>query len=309
MDSGGSASLDPFLVFFTDAEFPTPHSGSTYTLEILDGVGGVLADVDFDLTFLTEDHREDDSEMTIFDETPFSLAIDLPNGAETVRLRQGGMTLAEVEKSANAPMVAFTDVTAQAGNVLDLEWMASDLDGDGLTYTLFYSPNGVALQSLAVDLDGTTFSFDLDDVTPLTFGGFLRVRASDGWNFAEDDYGIGPAFAVLDVDADGTVQALTDGLLVLRHLFGFTGGTLINGAVGGGCTRCLAGDITAYLNGIASSLNVDGNGSLEALTDGLLALRYLFGFTGGTLINGAVGAGCTRCDATAIVNYLNGLDY
>jgi hypothetical protein len=53
-----------------------------------------------------------------------------------------------------------------------------------------------------------------------------------------------------------------------------------------------------------ATLDVDGNGSADALTDGLLALRYLFGFRGGTLTTGAVGAGCTRCDAAAIEAYL-----
>jgi hypothetical protein len=116
-----------------------------------------------------------------------------------------------------------------------------------------------------------------------------------------------PTFATLDVDANGQIQPLTDGLLVLRHLFGFGGATLTNAAVGDGCTRCLAAEITAYLNGIAAQLNIDGNPTLEALTDGLLVLRYLFGFTGTTLTNGAVGPNCTRCDAASIVPYLDSL--
>jgi hypothetical protein len=56
-------------------------------------------------------------------------------------------------------------------------------------------------------------------------------------------------------------------------------------------------------------LDVDGDGSLDALTDGLLVLRYTFGFRGATLVTGAVDlAGCTRCDAGAIESYLGGLD-
>jgi hypothetical protein len=114
-------------------------------------------------------------------------------------------------------------------------------------------------------------------------------------------------FATLDIDADGAVLPLTDGLLVLRHLFGFTGGSLINNAVGANCTRCLAADIQAYLASIATQLNVDGNAlPLQPLTDGLLILRYLFGFTGSTLTNNAVGGGCTRCSSADIVDYLNG---
>jgi hypothetical protein len=54
-------------------------------------------------------------------------------------------------------------------------------------------------------------------------------------------------------------------------------------------------------------LDVDGDGSLTALTDGLLILRFFFGFTGANLTSGAVGSGCTRCDATAIADYLESL--
>jgi hypothetical protein len=53
------------------------------------------------------------------------------------------------------------------------------------------------------------------------------------------------------------------------------------------------------------AFDVDGNGSTNPLTDGLLVLRFLFGFTGETLVTGAVDlAGCTRCDAAAIEAYL-----
>ena len=53
------------------------------------------------------------------------------------------------------------------------------------------------------------------------------------------------------------------------------------------------------------ALDIDGNGSTQPLTDGLLVLRFLFGFGGGVLIAGAVDAGCTRCDAAAIEAYLD----
>ena len=51
-----------------------------------------------------------------------------------------------------------------------------------------------------------------------------------------------------DLDGDGALQALTDGLLLLRFLFGLTGAPLVTGAVNlGGCTRCTATEIEAYL--------------------------------------------------------------
>jgi hypothetical protein len=55
-------------------------------------------------------------------------------------------------------------------------------------------------------------------------------------------------------------------------------------------------------------LDIDGDGAVAPLTDGLLALRFLFGFTGTTLTSGAVNTdGCTRCDAGAIEPYLQTL--
>ncbi len=111
----------------------------------------------------------------------------------------------------------------------------------------------------------------------------------------------------LDIDGDGSTQPLTDGVLVLRFLFHFTGPTLLASAVDPDCTRCDAPAIEDYLEQITPLLNVDGDPTVpmeDALTDGLLVLRYLFGFTGDVLIIGAVGPDCTRCTAPMIETYL-----
>ena len=42
----------------------------------------------------------------------------------------------------------------------------------------------------------------------------------------------------------------------------------------------------------------------KALTDGLLVVRYLFGFRGATLTTGAVDLDCTRCTVVAIESYI-----
>jgi hypothetical protein len=117
----------------------------------------------------------------------------------------------------------------------------------------------------------------------------------------------GGTFATLDIDANGAFAPLTDALLVLRYAFGFRGATLITGAVGGGCTRCTAPAIEAYIASIVDQLDIDDNGVFDALTDALLILRRGFGFSGSTLTNNAVGAGCMRCLAPEIEAYLAGL--
>jgi hypothetical protein len=117
-----------------------------------------------------------------------------------------------------------------------------------------------------------------------------------------------PPLAVLDVDGNGMVGPLTDGLLHLRRRFSFSGSTLISGAVAANCTRCSAGDIQSYLDNLGSTLDIDDNGALEPLTDGLLVLRFMFGFTGATLTTGAVDTqNCGRCDPAAIALYLQTL--
>ena len=55
---------------------------------------------------------------------------------------------------------------------------------------------------------------------------------------------------ILDVDGNGTYDALTDGLLIIRYAFGFRGSVLISNAVSNGSTRNSAAQIEAYLAGI-----------------------------------------------------------
>ncbi|MEO7762609.1 MAG: DUF1566 domain-containing protein [Casimicrobiaceae bacterium] len=54
------------------------------------------------------------------------------------------------------------------------------------------------------------------------------------------------------------------------------------------------------------TLDVDGNGVQDALTDGLLIMRALLGLTGTAVTNGAIGAASMRPDWLHIAQYLNG---
>ncbi|MGK7902664.1 MAG: hypothetical protein AB4352_14865 [Hormoscilla sp.] len=113
----------------------------------------------------------------------------------------------------------------------------------------------------------------------------------------------------LDIDGNGSTDALTDGLLALRYLFSFGGNTLIDGVIGPGATRETVSEITNYLDEARDiMLDVDGNGMADALTDGILIARYLFGFTGETLISDAVGANATRFTASQIEAHLGAFD-
>ena len=118
-----------------------------------------------------------------------------------------------------------------------------------------------------------------------------------------------PVDAVVDFDGDNQTDPLSDGLLILRYVFGFRGANLIAGVVDTtNCTRCSAAEIEAYLEAMLPQLDIDGDSQVEALTDGLLILRYLFGFRGAGLIAGAVDTtNRTRCGAAAIETHLENL--
>ena len=112
---------------------------------------------------------------------------------------------------------------------------------------------------------------------------------------------------MLDIDDNGHCDALTDGLLVLRYLFGISGLPLINDTVGPQASRDTVQLIVGYLNTIRPALDIDGNGQPDALTDGLLVLRYLFGVRGDALIAGAIGPQAKRATAASIEPYLESL--
>ena len=66
-----------------------------------------------------------------------------------------------------------------------------------------------------------------------------------------------------------------------------------------------AGDINAYINAIKLvALDIDGDGSEDALTDGLLLIRHMFGLTGDALIQDAISAGATRTTAAEITAFI-----
>jgi Dockerin type I domain len=98
---------------------------------------------------------------------------------------------------------------------------------------------------------------------------------------------------LFDIDGNGTVDAETDGLLIVRYLLGLQGNALISGAMGGGATRTTADTITAHLQTLHNELDVDGDGQRRSSTDAVIITRYLRNVRGAALTN-RVTNGTTR---------------
>ena len=94
----------------------------------------------------------------------------------------------------------------------------------------------------------------------------------------------------LDIDDSApTTQydAATDGLLLLRYLFGYRDSALTAGAIGAGARRD-ATQIAQHISDTLSRFDVDGDGLTLALTDGVMILRRLLGITGPAAITQGV---------------------
>ena len=199
--------------------------------------------------------------------------------------------------------------TADAFPLDSAETTDTDSDGTGNNADTDDDGDGVADGSDAFPLD-TNESVDTDgdamgnnaDTDDDGDGVSDAQEATDGTD-PLDKYSCNGCFD-FDIDVDGETAALTDGLLILRHLFGFAGATLTEGAVTSSATRSDANTIASYLDTNSGHVDIDGDGSTEALTDGLLLLRYLFGFDGATLIEGAVSASATRTTSEEIKTYI-----
>lgn len=116
----------------------------------------------------------------------------------------------------------------------------------------------------------------------------------------------GPSGAILswDIDKDGNADALTDGLMVLRYTFGLRDESLTNNVISSG-SNLSATEVGAELEATMAIADIDANGQVDALTDGLLLLRYLFGLNDDSLTDSAIGTGAVRSTTEAVKQYLD----
>ena len=154
----------------------------------------------------------------------------------------------------------------------------TDDDGDGVPDVDDVFPLD-ASESLDTDGDGIGNNADTDDdgdgvsddedAFPLDNSEWVDTDADGVGNNADnDDDNDGVLDSVdfypldasktneqlLDIDGNNEVDALTDGLLILRYVFGLRGSVLIAGVVAQDATRTSAEDIEAYLGALIPTL-------------------------------------------------------
>jgi len=209
------------------------------------------------------------------------------------------------------PLYTFSCFVGRSSEYKNAANSTGDRDDDGLLnlYDFDFDNDGVddivdafetdPMESKDSDRDGIGDNSDPDndndgfsDAEELTAGTdpLNRFSCPDCFDF--------------DIDKNLSAEPLSDGLLVIRYLFGFAGESLSDKATAVDGAQFLAKKISLYLSENLESLDIDGDGESKPLTDGLLLIRYLFGFSGDSLTAGAVGLDATRTTAEEIESYI-----
>ena len=106
-----------------------------------------------------------------------------------------------------------------------------------------------------------------------------------------------------DVDKNNKADALTDGLMIMRYLFGVEGSNITSDALSEGLLL-KESEIISSISLTMAILDIDNDGKIDALTDGLMLMRYLFGVRGENLIDGAISDGAIRNSHPDIAAYI-----
>ena len=187
----------------------------------------------------------------------------------------------------------------------------ADFDNDPLTdqYMLF---GWASLYNNWPDTDLPTIlmniAFDVseninpDEISSTSIN-FTDTAFTVGYEFSAESYELEILRATWDFDGNGQADALSDGLMMLRYLFGLRGELVTNLAMSPE-SPLSSEEVVAEIEAAMDVADIDADGQLNALTDGLLLLRYLFGLRDDILTNGAVGPDATRSSNTDIQNYL-----
>lgn len=191
-----------------------------------------------------------------------------------------------------------------------LESDATDLDNDSKTdkyVGIMWQddnaqwPDAVLPQKLCIA------TFSVNSNMPEGYSGLIRLFPSyvdSRYHFYAKPVQYQAQRGNLDIDGNGIEDALTDGLLIMGYLYGFRNYPLVDNAIGPYAVRTKAEQIEPILENMYELFDIDGNGAVNALADGLLLVRYLFGFRDYELIYNLNVPDCTRCNSADIVEYI-----
>ena len=177
--------LNPFIVL-QSTQYTNLSNNSPFNIRLLAENGEILSVYPFapKLDTIPVDSRNKPALI--------SEAVPYINGTKKIVLSKDGLELASRFVSAHAPEVNILSPSGGEffNSSITILWNAKDLDGDTLTYFLFYSNDGGRTwQSIGSNIQNTTkLQVDLETLPGSTvYSSLFRIFASDGINTALDD--------------------------------------------------------------------------------------------------------------------------
>lgn len=188
-----------------------------------------------------------------------------------------------------------------------------DFDGNPLTdsyitfgwASLFNNWPGIELPSQLMKINfDVSGSVDLA-ITESTEINFTSITTTVGYSFDSNGYvlELSETDANWDFDGNGEADALTDGLIMMRYSFGLRGDSMVVGAMSSDSAMTVS-QVEQRMSGSLKIADIDNNGDVDALTDGLLLLRHLFAIEDETFTHGAIGSKASRKTGSAIKQHL-----
>ena len=244
--------------------------------------GQLLLDIDYDVS-------SGDNELTgvgfriHFDSTKFQF-LATNNLLLAGNIASGSQSEADTDNFDNNPI---TD------RYINVAWASIYADWPGLELP-------TRLLTVAFDVDSQALNtIDYSSV------GFSNTSSASGFNFTSNTDEIKIMPASWDFDSNDEADALTDGLLFLRHSFKLSGSSLTDNAMASNSLSSTA-QVESLLNAASNFTDIDGDGQVDALSDGLLLLRYLFNLRGDSLTRNLISPNAIRTTHSEIETYIHG---
>ncbi len=193
-----------------------------------------------------------------------------------------------VDEATGQIAITYYDTVSDATRLKTDVWYQSSADG-GVTWTAAVKITTAQTDETAASANSGNQYGDYNGLSG--YGGIFYPSWTDRRNNAAEEIWtarIDDRLPLLDIDGStpGTkYNAATDGLLLLRYLLGFRGSALTGGATGATATRNAA-QIATHIENFSRLLDVDGDNSTKATTDGVLILRYMLGMPLAAVVNG-----------------------
>jgi hypothetical protein len=149
--------------------------------------------------------------------------------------------------------------------------------------------NGVPTPPLITSVNNTTFVAGADNNFAVTATGFPT-----------------PGYSVQGTLPPGVQFFGMTGVLTGKPSAGSAGGWPLVFTATNGVMPNATQNFALVIARPPCTLDIDGNGNVDALSDGLMLIRAMFGLTGTPVTSNAVGQGAARTTWAQIRDYLNG---